>query len=156
DYYRLSAVLGGRVEIGATQLLARAQLGAAGPGLPPHRTFVLGGRGTLPGERFRAFGGRRAALAHLEWRVDAPFPAIPLGSFASTGRSITLAPFVALGWSDRPLPGFPWEETDGVRPVLGLAVEWLMRLVRIEAGYAPGTGRIGVTVDVSREWWGIL
>ena len=63
----------------------RVYLGVGTDGLPPHRSFVMGGRGTLVGEPFRAYGGRTAALAHLEWRFQVPVPAIPLGSFASTG-----------------------------------------------------------------------
>ena len=60
--------------------------GPGSDGLPAYRSFVLGGRGTLVGEPFRAYGGRAVALAQLEWRFEVPAPAIPLGSFASTGR----------------------------------------------------------------------
>ncbi|MGH7536985.1 MAG: hypothetical protein ACREMG_15620, partial [Gemmatimonadales bacterium] len=142
--------------LGPGVLLSRLYLGLGGDGLPPHRSFVLGGRGTLLGEPFRAYGGRAAGLAHLEWRFEAPFPALPLGSFASTGRRITLAPFIAAGTASRPYPGLPWGRTDGVRPVAGLALEWFMRLIRLELGVGLRDGDIGVTVDVSREWWGLL
>jgi hypothetical protein len=124
--------------------------------LPAYRSFVLGGRGTLLGEPFRAYGGRSMALVHLEWRFEAPVPAVPLGSFASTGRSVTLAPFLAAGWAERPLRGLPWDDTDGVRPVAGLAVEWFMRLLRLEVGVGLRDGGVGVSVDVNRDWWGIL
>jgi hypothetical protein len=154
----LRAVLEGRWlrQAGPGQLLARAYAGAGTEQLPGYRSFALGGRGTLLGEPFRAYGGRTAALAHVEWRFEAPFPAISLGSFASTGRTLTLAPFVAAGWTDRPLSGLPWEGTDGVRPVAGLAVEWLMRLVRLEVGVGLRDGRVGFAVDVNRDWWGVL
>ena len=79
-----------------------------------------------------------------------------LGSFASTGRRLTLAPFLAAGWVDRPLAGLPWGNSDGIRPVAGLAVEWFMRLIRLEAGVGLRDGRVGVSVDVNRDWWGIL
>ena len=79
-----------------------------------------------------------------------------LGSFASTGRHITVAPFLAAGWTERPLTALPWIDTDGVRPVVGVALEWLMRLIRVEAGLGLRDGRIGVSVDVNRDWWGIL
>jgi len=141
---------------GRGQLLTRAYLGAGTDRLPAYRSFVLGGRGTLVGEPFRAYGGRAAALAHVEWRLDVPFPAIPMGSFASTGRHLTLAPFVAAGWTDRQLQGLPWEGTDGVRPVAGLAIEWLMRLIRLEVGVGLRDGTVGVSVDVNRDWWGVL
>ena len=154
----LRAVLEGRWlrPAGPGQLLARTYLGAGTEHLPGYRSFVLGGRGTLLGEPFRRYGGRTAALAHVEWRFEAPFPAIALGSFASTGRRLTLAPFVSAGWTDRPLSGLPWEGTDGVRPVAGLAVEWLMRLLRLEVGIGLRDGRVGFAVDVNRDWWGVL
>ena len=141
---------------GPGQLLSRVALGTGTDRLPAYRSFVMGGRGTLVGEPFRAYGGRSAVLGHLEWRFDVPFPAIPLGSFASTGRHITVAPFLAAGWTERPLTALPWIDTDGVRPVVGVALEWLMRLIRVEAGLGLRDGRIGVSVDVNRDWWGIL
>jgi hypothetical protein len=142
--------------LGPGQLLSRAYVGAGTDRLPAYRSFVLGGRGTLVGEPFRAYGGQTAAMAHLEWRLEAPFPAIPLGSFASTGRHITVAPFVAAGWTDRPLPGLPWDGSDGIRPVVGVALEWFMRLIRVEAGVGLRGGGVGLTIDVNRDWWGVL
>jgi hypothetical protein len=138
------------------QLVSRAYLGAGTDGLPAYRSFVLGGRGTLPGEPFRAYGGRDMALAHVEWRFEAPVPALPLGSFASTGRQITVAPFVAAGVAGRSIAGLPWAASHGVRPVAGLALEWFMRLVRVEAGIGLNDGDFGLTVDVNRDWWGLL
>jgi hypothetical protein len=156
NYGRIAAMGRWSVAIGSSELRARAYLGAGTSDLPPHRSFVLGGRGTLVGEPYRAYGGRSAALAHLEWRFEAPAPAISLGSFASTGRSATIAPFVALGYADRSISGLPWTETDGVRPVAGFAVEWLMRLIRLEVGVGLRDGDVGVTLDVNRDWWGLL
>jgi hypothetical protein len=158
DTEYIRATVDGRwlAPLGTTELLSRAYLGVGSKGTPPHRQVVLGGRGTLVGEPFRAYGGRAAALAHLEWRFRAPVPAIPLGSFASTGRQIVVAPFVAAGWTARPVAGSPWTESDGARPVAGVAVEWFMRLIRLEAGVGLRTGEVGVTLDISREWWGLL
>ncbi|MEO8226471.1 MAG: hypothetical protein ABI637_03520 [Gemmatimonadota bacterium] len=142
--------------LGPGQLVTRVYGGAGGDGLPAYRSFVVGGRGTLLGEPFRAYGGRRMALAQLEWRFDVPAPAIPLGSFASTGHSMTLAPFVAAGWADRPNAGMPWTASGGIRPVAGLALEMFMRIIRIEAGVGLRTGTAGITIDINRAWWGIL
>ena len=122
-------------------------------GLPKLRT---GGRGTLLGEPFRAFGGREMVLGHLEWRFDLPAPAISLGTFASTGRVVTLAPFVAAGYAARPYSSLPWDTSDGVRPVAGVALELFMRLIRVEAGIGLRDGKAGLTVDISRDWWGLL
>jgi hypothetical protein len=156
DYGRVTAVGRWSVGLGRSELLARAYLGAGTDALPPHRSFVLGGRGTLVGEPYRAYGGRTMGLAHLEWRFEVPAPALSLGSFASTGRRATVAPFVALGYASRSIAGLPWADTDGVRPVAGLAVEWLMRLIRLEVGIGLRDGGVGVTLDVNRDWWGLL
>jgi hypothetical protein len=142
--------------LGPGTLLTRAYLGAGDDGLPAYRSFVLGGRGTLVGEPFRAFGGRSAALTHLEWRVDVPAPAIPLGPFVSTGSRMTLAPFVEFGVAGRPYSGLPWGSSDGVRPVVGVALELFMRLLRIEGGVGLRDGHAGLTLDINRDWWGLL
>jgi len=138
------------------ELLSRLYLGVGSDQIPPHRSFVLGGRGTLVGEPFRAYGGKAAALAHLEWRFEVAVPAISMGSFASTGRRMTVAPFLAAGYTERPLPGLPWKSTAGLRPVAGIGLEWFMRLIRIEAGVGLRDGAVGVTVDINRDWWGLL
>jgi hypothetical protein len=156
DYARLSGAIRARQQIGSTQLLLTASGGWGSDNLPAYRGFVMGGRGTLPAEPFRAWGGRAQALARLEWRVEAPAPAIPLGSFASTGRTMTLAPFVAAGWAGDSQAGVPWSATSGIRPVAGVAVDLFMRLIRLEAGVALRTGHVGVTVDINRDWWGVL
>lgn len=155
-YARVAAAGRWTTSLGGTELEARAYLGAGSDGMPAYRSFVLGGRGTLVAEPFRAYGGRTAVLAHLEWRFETPVPALPLGSFASTGRRMTVAPFLSAGYAGRALAGLPWGATHGVRPVAGLALEWFMRLVRVEAGIGLRDGRFGLTVDVNRDWWGLL
>lgn len=145
-----------RLPLGESALAGRLHGGVGSEGLPAYRSFVLGGRGTLVGEPFRGFGGRAYALAELEWRVEVPAPAFPLGSFASTGPRMTLAPFVAAGWSERPFAGLPWAATGGVRPVAGVAVELFMQLLRVEAGVGLRDGDVGLTLDVHPDWWGLL
>jgi hypothetical protein len=156
EYIRATASARWLARLGGSELLTRVYLGAGSSGLPPHRSFAIGGRGTLVGEPFRRYGGRSVALAHLEWRFDAPAPSIRLGSFVSTGRQITLAPFLSAGYTGEPIPGLPWNGTGGVRPVVGLALEWFMRLVRVEAGIGVRDGGLGLTVDINRDWWGLL
>jgi hypothetical protein len=156
DYLRATASGRWLAGLGAGALLSRVYLGAGSGRLPPHRSFAIGGRGTLVGEPFRAYGGRSVALAHLEWRFEVPAPALKLGSFASTGRRLTLAPFVSAGYAANPLPALPWTRTGGIRPVAGVALEWFMRLLRVEAGVGLRDGGVGVTVDINRDWWGLL
>ncbi|MGH7589809.1 MAG: hypothetical protein ACREL2_00105, partial [Gemmatimonadales bacterium] len=156
SYLRADARVDARWPMGATTMRFHAFGGAGTVETPAWRGFALGGRGTLVGEPFRAWGGRGAALTSLEWRVPVTIPAIPLGSFASTGHQLTLAPFVAAGWAAGQQVGVPWVPSRGVRPVAGIAAEWLMGLLRIESGWSLRTGSFGVTVDVSPEWWGVL
>ncbi|HJR33749.1 MAG TPA: hypothetical protein VJ817_02285 [Gemmatimonadales bacterium] len=156
EYFRAAVEARWLTGAGPGRLLTRAYGGVGTDGLPAYRSFALGGRGTLLGEPFRAYGGRAMALAQAEWRLEVPVPALPLGSFASTGRHLTLAPFLAAGWSERTLPGVPYVETAGVRPVAGLAAEWLMGLLRLELGVALRSGDVGISIDVNRDWWGVM
>jgi hypothetical protein len=143
------------VPVGGSRVLVRLQGGAAGDGLPPHRAFVLGGRGTLLGDAFREWGGRRAALVHVEWRAPVPFVRMAAGPYARTPGTITLAPYAAAGWSDRPVPGTPWRATPGARVTLGLGLEWL-GVFRLDVGYGVQSRRGRVAFDVARDFWDIL
>jgi hypothetical protein len=156
EYFRARLRADWRARFGGNELRSRLYLGIGTERLPAYRSFVIGGRGTLVGEPFRAYGGREMALASLEWRFDVPVPALSLGSFASTGHRMTVAPFLAAGYADRPYQTLPWAQSRGVRPVAGIAFEWLMRLIRIEAGVGLRDGRVGVTIDINRDWWGLL
>ena len=124
--------------------------------LPPDRSFAIGGRTTLPGEPHRAYGGRAAAWGRVGWRVPVPFPAVPLGPYASTGDRVALTPFVALGWAGLPVSPAPWGPSNGLRPVVGLGADLLHRLLRVETGIATRTGKVGLTVDVRQSLWPIL
>jgi hypothetical protein len=141
---------------GPGELRLQAWGGWGSADLPPHRLFVLGGRGTLVGEPFRAYGGRQAALARLSWGVPLPAPAIPLGRYASTGRQLVVAPFVGVGWAAQPVAGLPWADSNGGRPVLGVTVEAFHRLLLLEVGWAVRQEVVGFTVDVRRDLWPIL
>jgi len=137
-------------------VVLRGSVGLATPGLPSHRAFVLGGRGTLLGEGFRAYTGRQAAWLSADLRLPLPVPEIPLGSFAGTGRTATLVPFLAAGWTGGAVPGTPGVPADGPRPVIGLGIEWPHNLLRVDVGVSPRSGRVGVAVDVSRGLWDVL
>jgi hypothetical protein len=154
-YLRIDGTAHVIVPLGTTRVLARAQGGIASAELPAHRAFVLGGRGTLLGDDFRAWGGRAAALLHVEWRVRAPFPSLSLGPAARTPASITLAPYVAAGWTDRPVAATPWRATPGVRVTTGLGLEWL-GVFRLEAGYGLQSRRGHLAFDITRDFWRIL
>lgn len=156
DYLRAAAAVRWQAPVGPGGLRVLAYGGVGGDGLPAYRSFVMGGRGSLVGYPFREFGGRSLALGHAEWRLNLPAPAIPLGTFASTGRTFVLAPFIGVGWSERAVAGTPWAASDGLRSTAGLATEWFMGLIRLEGGVGLRDGLFEVTLDISREWWNIL
>jgi hemolysin activation/secretion protein len=153
-YARLSGAAHLLVPIGGSRLLTRLQFGLASDDLPPQRAFVLGGRGTLLGDGFRDWGGRQAALLHLEWRTPVPFIRMSAGP-ARTPGTITLAPYAAVGWTAEPVPMTPWRATPGTRVTVGLGAEWL-GLFRLEAGYGVQTRQLHVAFDVTRDFWDIL
>ena len=142
------------VPLGSTRLLTRVEFGLGSDKLPEHRVFVLGGRATLLGDEFREWGGKRAALVHVEWRVPVPFFSVGVGP-ARTPGTITLAPYVATGWAAEPFTPTPWQATPGTRATLGLAAEWL-GMFRLEAGYGVQSGHLHATFDVTRDFWDIL
>jgi hypothetical protein len=155
DYVRLAAAGHLLLPLGATRALVRVQGGCATADLPAHRAFVLGGRGTLLGDPFRRWGGRRLALAHVEWRIPVPFVSLAAGPYTRTPRSMIVAPFVAVGWSDRAVAGTLWLATPDARETVGLALEWL-GIMRLEAGVGAQSRRLGLAFDVTRDFWDIL
>jgi len=156
DYARLSGTGHLLIPLGAgsQRLLTRAEFGWGSDELPPHRAFVLGGRATLLGDEFREWGGRRAALLHLEYRTAVPFLRLGIGP-AHTPGSLTLAPYAAAGWTDQTIDLTPWQHTPQTRVTLGLGAEWL-GVFRIEAGYGLQSRNLHVTFDVTRDFWDIL
>ncbi len=154
-YGRLAAVGQLLLPLGGTRLLVRGEGDAATVDVPPYRTFVLGGRGSLLGDDFRAWGGRHVALLHVEWRIPAPFPSISLGAAARTPGSITLAPFIATGWADAPVANTPWRATPGARVTTGVGLEWL-GVFRLEVGYGAQSGHTRVAFDVTGDFWSVL
>lgn len=123
---------------------------------PDWRTFVLGGRGSLVGEPYRAFGGRHLGLVRVEWRVPVRIPSLRLGDYLDVGGETTLAPFAALGWSGEPPAALHWRPTDGLRPTLGVASELLFNALRLEIGWSPRARRFGVVLDAAPAWWPVL
>jgi hypothetical protein len=156
QYARVQAELETQHRLGPGVLRVAGSGGMGGSGLPPHRLFVLGGRGSLVGEPYRAYGGRGAALLRIEWRVGLPAPAIPLGPYASTGRQLEVSPYVAAGWAWDAAPGLPWAASAGPRPVVGLSLEAFHRLLLVEFGWGVRARAVGLTVDVRRDLWPLL
>ncbi len=155
-YLRLLAVGRAQARLSGTDVVARGWVGWGSQALPAHRGFVVGGRGTLVSEPFRRWGGRRIAYGALEWRISAPFFAVPLGGRISSGDRLFLIPFVEAGWTGGDILNGIGEGSGGVRPVAGVAMEWFHSLVRVDVGMSLRDRRFGASVDVSRGLWPIL
>ena len=93
-------------------------------------------------------------LGHCEWRVPVGIAALRIGG-ARVPTTLTLAPYAAAGWSDRPIAGTPWAATPDARVTVGAALEWL-GVFRLEAGYGMQARRAHLAFDVTRDFWGIL
>jgi hypothetical protein len=141
--------------LGST-LIVRLRAGAGSRELPTYRAFPLGGRGTLVGEPFRRYGGRRLVHGRVEWQVPWPVPEVRMGSYASTGRTAILAPFFAIGWAGGVVEDSLWQSDAGLRPVLGVASELLFRVLRLELGWAIRSRGVGLVIDASPPWWPVL
>ncbi len=158
DYLRISFRSDGSVPIPVGHLRLRTLAGLATAGLPKARSFAVGGRGTLPSEKYRGYGGRRVFTTQLEWRLSVPVPAFGLGPFATTGNRAILAPLFGVGWAGGAIDGLDWQSSRGARPVVGIAAELLQGLVRFELArpLRGADAKLRLTVDVSPEWWPIL
>lgn len=157
-YLRATFRSDGSVPAGFGHLRLRTVTGIATKELPKAHSFAIGGRGTLPAEQFRGYGGRRVAALQVEWRLPVPVPQVGLGPFATTGNRATLAPLFGIGWAGGEIEGVHWRSSQGPRPVIGVAAELIHGLVRFEfARPLRGDGaRFRLTVDLSPEWWPIL
>ena len=123
----------------------------AAPQLRDRRTGHAARR-AVPSVRWRD----TSALAHLEWRFEVPAPALRWAPLRPPAGSSPWRPSWRPATRPNPLQGCRGAGPDGIRPVAGLALEWFMRLLRLEAGVGLRDGGVGVTVDINRDWWGLL
>jgi hypothetical protein len=142
--------------VGSSLLGLTGWAGWGSTGLPAYRPFVLGGRGTLPGELFRAWGGRYAALGRMDVRLPIPFIPIPLGAFGSTGNRALFGPFIAAGWAGGQISGAPWIPSQEIRAVAGGRLELIQGLLQLELGIGLRDGRAGFSIDFRKDLWPIL
>ena len=155
-WYRMHGAARWHAGLGSGDLQFGAELGIGWGDLPADRSFVLGGRATLPGVPFRSLGGRRMALATLAWALPVKLPTPPFPYARHVTLPSLLAPFVAVGVAGGDLLTVPWRGTGTIEPVTGLRLDLWGPLLRIEAGISLRTGRSEVTFDVHPDWWGLM
>jgi hypothetical protein len=105
---------------------SKAKFGISGGTLPAQRLFAIGGRGTVPGYAFRAWGGDRFALWHTEISRILFSPWVRLRAQAAAGR--TQITGMGMAAADR----FGITETSGVRGSAGLGLGIFYDLVRLD------------------------
>jgi hypothetical protein len=108
------------IETGAGEVTARLHAGAGTSGLPRHRTFVLGGRGTLPGVDHRSLGGRQGALIEVGWMQRTAIPTPPIPKVPDVALPSRIGVFGALGWAGGAVAAVPWQPSGRVEAVFGV------------------------------------
>lgn len=156
DYAQARGTFEGWIPAPAGQWRLRGS--AAGTvGVPPaHRLLAIGGRGTLPGEPYRAWGGTTLLFARADWILGGRIPMPRVGGYPPLRDPVTVGPFLAVGVAGGESTVEAWQSGGGLRPVMGIAAEFLFGLLRVEAGWAPRSGRFGVLLDAAPAWWPIL
>src|SRR5574341_1192816 len=136
------------VPLGGTALRLHGWVAWGTRELRPDRAIVWGGRGAEGCDVSVRCGGRYGGGGGAEWRARVPFPELQLGAFVSTGRYIVVAPCARGAWVEGAVPGAPWVASDGVRPVVGVGIEWLHQLLRLELAVDPRAAKWALLFDL--------
>jgi len=133
------------------RLNAEGSAGISFGTLPRQALFLAGGRGTVAGHPFRAYGGDRFALGGLEASAELARPWLRGRVFGQAGwTGVGAAGLDALGRWDAPA-------TDGVITGIGAGVGIFYDLLHVDVARGLGTdGRWEVSVEAQRAFWGWL
>ncbi len=127
------------------------RLGTSLGTLPRQELTLLGGRGTLPGYEYRAFGGTEYATLGLHASGDLLHPWFRLRLFAGAG-------WTHLGDTGREAgERLQITATDGVLPTLGAGLGLFYDLFRID--FARGVGEAGeaqIIIEFPANFWDFL
>jgi hypothetical protein len=117
-----------------------AQLGAP----PEHLLYLLGGRGTIPGFGFRAFGGSRFMVGDATAAADLAHPWL-------RGRALASA-----GWVAGTSPSWA-EPVSGPHLSIGAGLGLFYDILRVDLARGLGDrGRWELVVETRREFWDFL
>ncbi len=141
--------------VGSHRLISRTALAAVeaiAEVVPAQELVYLGGPVSGPGYRYHELVGEIGGSQRLEWRIPAPFFAIPLGRFGEAPPRMTLAPFasvvfLARTWHERPA---------GWYPSVGTGALLFFDALRLDVGRGLRDGRWTFSVDVTPELWRVL
>jgi hypothetical protein len=90
--------------------------------------------------------------------VAVPLPGVSHATGSDPGLLASrLAPYLAAGVAGGDLgPTVPWRGDGRITPVLGLRLDLWGPLLRLDLGWAPRRGGIGLTLDAHPAWWPLL
>jgi hypothetical protein len=153
---RFSLTADGERAIGAHRLVTQTiAAGIVGPDpLPPQHLAFLGGPSTAPGYNFHEFVGRVGVSQRVEVQHPLSFYSIPLGPFAKTPPSVTIAPFASVVWVNRSA-SFR-DSRQGFYPSIGIGVLTFFDILRIDVARGLRDGRWTFSLDARRDFWPIL
>lgn len=140
---------------GSHRLVSRttiAAVDATSSVVPPQELVYLGGPVSGPGYRYHELVGEIGASQRLEWRLPAPFVAVPLGRFGKAPPRMTLTPFAHVVFLGRAAGGRP----AGWYPSLGTGALLFFDAIRLEAGRGLRDGKWTFSVDLTPELWRVL
>lgn len=128
----------------------RLAAGASGGDVPAQRLFLVGGRGTVPGYRFRPWGGDRILLGRLRAALDVAPPWLRARARASAGWTGIAGP------GRRAAGRLDVGESGGVRPSVGAGVGLFWDLLRVNVDRGLRDGLWSLSVSLDPEFWPLL
>ncbi len=142
---------GRRGGTGDAQLRVGARGGVALGELPQQRLFRLGGRGTVPGYRFRENAGDRYVAVEGVASADLAAPWV-------RGRFLAAAGWVGAGDAGEAALGRgELEPTANLLPAVGVGLGIFHDIIRVDLVRGVGSGgRWEVIVDANRAFWDFL
>ncbi|MEP7002401.1 MAG: hypothetical protein ABI969_18065 [bacterium] len=144
-------------EHGRLALLAAGGWVGGSSTVPPQELLYFGGPVSAPGYHFHELAMRTGTTTRAEWRTMIPAPSVSLGRFGRIPGQATLAPFVQATLLGQRVHGDSLAtHAVGVYPSVGVAVQPLYDLLRIQLARGLRNGGWSLNVDVSRDFWGIL
>ena len=136
------------VREGEGQLDGTLRLGTATGAAPPQAHVLLGGRGTIPGYRYRTMVGRHYGV------LDLTFTHAVLPQWLSARVN------ARAGWAGGASAAVreAWDAgaSRGVRPTAGAGVGLYRDLLNVDLHRGLVDGRWAVDVYIAPEWWGHL
>jgi hypothetical protein len=140
---------------GAHRLVSRTTFAAVhstSPAVPPQELVYLGGPVSGPGYRYHQLAGETGGSQRIEWRLPAPFIAVPLGRFGQAPPRMTLAPFAHVAFLARP----SGERPAGWYPSVGMGALLFFDALRLDAARGLRRGKWTFSVDLTPELWRVL